>query len=155
MVSIEGPVQLSLHNGRNGGVMDEKKKKSSALDTLFPEKEVALSDKVSVTMRPLSLKDLPKVTEAFGKIMSLAEEGMATSEIATAALSELLQLIPFCIVEDLSPEEIPATAAPFLAEVFLSQNVTDEVVGKWVALAEKIAVLQEAGQGGKKKQRTS
>ena len=110
------------------------------LEVMFPGKDVpiAIGDQVvKVRVSPLSLEDLPKVAQAFGRLMKLAEGNeLQPSEIAAKGLEELLLLIPYCI--DLPPSQVPATEVPSLLEVIIEQNITEEVVGKWMGLVQKL-----------------
>ena len=115
--------------------------KKTQLELLFPGKEVVIKigdQEVPVEVTPLSLEDLPKVAQAFGRLMKLAESGaIKPAEIAAKGLEELLLLIPYCI--DHPPKAIPATQVPDLLEVIIEQNITEEVVGKWKSLVQKLA----------------
>jgi len=114
------------------------------LKTLFPAREVVLSDGSKVTVTPLSLENLPIVAESFGILMKHAEGGsIGPSEIAAKALGEVLKIVPYCI--DIPAKEIPAYDVPDILEVVVEQNVTENVVGKWMGLVEKILVV--SGQG--------
>jgi len=116
--------------------MVDEKKKSEALKVLFPERKVKLAENIDVTITPLSLKEMPKVSDAFGKIMRLAASGVTFAEISSVAISELMELLPYCI--DLPPESVPQWAIPDIIEIVLEQNATDTVVGKWEALIIKL-----------------
>ena len=131
------------------------------LNVLFPEKEVPLGDGSVLTVKPLSLKDLPKVVSAFGTIMKLATEQVDSSvktkkksakpvegayaEIAAAGMEELLKILPYCI--DRKPEEVPLEVVPEVILIVLEQNITDAAIKKWVALAQTIAELLPKGVG--------
>lgn len=108
------------------------------LKVLFPKRVVTLSNgetKVSVT--PLSLEDLPIVADSFGKLMKIAEGGtIGPSEIAAKALGEVLKIVPYCI--DIPAKAIPAYDVPDILEIVVEQNITKEVVGKWMSLVQKV-----------------
>jgi hypothetical protein len=110
------------------------------LEVLFPGKEVPIKvgdQEVKVKVSPLTLEDLPKVAQAFGRLMKYAEGGeFLPSEIAAKGLEELLLLIPYCI--DLPPSHVPATEVPDILEVIIEQNITEDVVGKWMSLVQKL-----------------
>ena len=125
------------------------------LKVLFPEREVKLSDGVTIVkVTPLSLEDLPKVADSFAILMKTAESGeVGPSEIAAKALGEVLKLVPYCI--DYPPKQIPAHDVPSVLEVVVEQNITEDVVGKWMSLVQK--VLEVSGNkdllgGGEKKE---
>lgn len=115
------------------------------LKTLFPAKEVTLSDGVTVvTVTPLSLENLPKVADSFGILMAHAEGGASgPSEIAAKALGEVLKLVPYCI--DIHPSKVASYDVPDILEIVVEQNITEDVVGKWMALVQK--VVEVSGQG--------
>ena len=117
-----------------------KKDAGNELDVLFPGKEASIGGDQTVTVRPISLENLPQVAKSFGKIMRMAELGTLPSELAVAGMEELLQILPYCI--DRSPAEIPSTAVPDIIQIVLEQNVTEDVVGKWQALIQRIVKLQ-------------
>ena len=111
------------------------------LSTLFPGEGVDLPDGTQVTVTPLSLEDLPKISEAFGVVLTHAEKGHANATIAAKAASEIALLLPYCL--DRPAKEIPLTHAPEVIEIVIKQNVTDEVMGKWRSLVQKIQELQK------------
>ena len=111
------------------------------LKTLFPAREVVLSDgETKVTVTPLSLENLPKVADSFGVLMKHAEGGgIGPSEIAAKALGEVLKIVPYCI--NIPASQIPSYDVPDILEVVVEQNVTENVVGKWMGLVEKLLVV--------------
>ena len=115
------------------------------LEVLFPEREVIIKlgeVEIPVLVSPLSLEDLPKVAKAFGRLMELAEgKVLSNSELAAKGLEELLLLVPYCI--DLPPNRVPASQVPDILEVVVEQNITDEIVGKWMGLVQKL--VEKAG----------
>jgi hypothetical protein len=113
------------------------------LEVLFPEKTLTASG-LTIKITPLSLQNLPKVVEAFGVLMRLAEANMPPSQIATAAMKELLEILPYCL--DVPIEKIPASLAPEIIDIVLDQNLTEAVVGKWTALIQRIAKSVTQGQ---------
>jgi len=110
------------------------------LEILFPGKVVPITigdQEVDCNVSPLSLEDLPKIAQAFGRLMKVAEGGeLSPSEIAAKGLEELLLLIPYCI--DLPPSKVPASQVPGILEVIIEQNITEDVVGKWMGLVQKL-----------------
>ena len=120
---------------------EKKRLDVKELEVLFPHEEVELAEGVFVEVRPLSLHNLPKVADSFGTIMKLAESGSSPSEIAASGLKEVLNLIQFCI--DLETEDIPAQCVPDILEVVIKQNMSSDIVKKWMALVQK---MQEVGQ---------
>ena len=119
--------------------------KNKEIEVLFPAREVVLSDgETKVTVTPLSLEHLPKVAESFGAIMKHAEGGnIGPSEIAAKALVEVLRIVPYCI--DVKASTIPSYDVPDLLEIVVEQNITNDVVGKWMSLVQK--VIAASGQG--------
>ena len=114
------------------------------LKTLFPAREVVLSDGSKVTVTPLSLENLPIVADSFGILMKHAEGGdIGPSEIAAKALGEVLKIVPYCI--DVPASNVPSYDVPDLLEVVVEQNVTESVVGKWMGLVQRVITL--SGQG--------
>lgn len=120
----------------------QQPKKTNALDVLFPEKAVNLEGGGSITVRPLTLADLPKVTDAFARLMGLAtqmqdpKEGTSVTAIISEGVKEILLLIPFCI--DRKQEEVPATAVPELLEIIVEQNFPEDVITKWRGLVGRV-----------------
>jgi hypothetical protein len=115
------------------------------LKVLFPAREVVLTDKTVVTVTPLTLEDLPKVADSFGILMKHAEGGqIGPSEIAAKALGEVLKIVPYCI--DIDPKLVPAYDVPDILEIVVEQNITEDVVGKWMSLVQKVVAL--SGQEG-------
>lgn len=114
---------------------------NNELDVLFPAKEVVLSDgKTIVTVTPLSLENLPIVADSFGVLMKHAEGGkIGPSEIAAKALGEVLKIVPYCI--DVHPSRIPSYDVPGILETVVEQNITQDVVEKWMSLVQKVLVL--------------
>jgi hypothetical protein len=113
------------------------------LEILFPIREVSLSgSNVKVEVKPLSLENLPKVADSFGVLMRHAEAGDPPSEIASKALGEVLKIIPYCI--NIPAKYIPASDVPDILEIVISQNINENVLGKWMALIEKMKEVGEA-----------
>ena len=110
---------------------------SDPIKIMFPEEEVELPNGDVVHVRPLSLKDLPKVADAFSTLMNKADLGATPAELASKAFAELAKIVPYCI--DYPVEAIPATFAPEILEKVITQNITKEVLGKWTALMQKVA----------------
>lgn len=127
--------------------MEKKKLDSKALEVLFPHGEVALTDEVTIQVRPLSLKDLPKVTDSFGVVMKLTEAGSSPSEIAAKALQEVIHLIQYTV--DIDPDHIPASVVPDLLEVVVEQNMSADILKKWMALVQKMNGLGESAKPAK------
>lgn len=119
--------------------MTEEKK--TVLSVLFPEASVDLGHGFIAKVTPLSLKDLPKVADAFGVLMGMAERGLGPAQLASMAFGEVAKLIPYCINQDWA--KIPAALAPPILEKIVEQNITDEVIKNWTALVEKISEMQE------------
>lgn len=143
---------------------DEKAANGSRnLHILFPGKEVKTPNGDHVAMiKPLSLKDLPKVADAFGALMKkVTTPGYTKSDLAIEATKDILELLPYCIDED--PDKIPACYVPEILEIVIEQNITDSLVGKVKALIDKLSALGEgvlekgknSGQSQKKKQTSS
>ena len=118
---------------------------TNEINILFPAKEVVLSNGVTtVVVTPLSLEHLPKVADSFGILMKLAEEGsISPPEIAAKALGEVLKIVPYCI--DIPACKIPAYDVPDILEIVVEQNITEDTVGKWMSLVQKVVDL--SGQG--------
>ena len=108
------------------------------LNVLFPTREVTLSDgETRVRVTPLTLENLPKVADSFGALMKHAESGVTgPSEIAAKALGEVLKLVPYCI--DIPAKAVPSYDVPAILEIVVEQNITEEVVGKWMSLVQKV-----------------
>jgi len=115
-------------------------KENAELKTLFPAREVVLTDDSVVTITPLSLENLPIVADSFGILMKHAEGGtIGPSEIAAKALGEVLKIVPYCI--DVPASSIPAYDVPDILEVVVEQNITQDVVGKWMSLVQKVIAV--------------
>jgi hypothetical protein len=132
-------------------------KDTREIDVLFPKREVVLSDgETKVEITPLSLEDLPKVAESFGELMKFAEAGkIGPSEIAAKGVVEVLKLVPYCI--NLPASQIPSTDVPDIIDIVVEQNITEDVVGKWMGLVQKLMdkVGEEKVETIKKKGKTS
>lgn len=129
--------------------MTKKSLKKEELEVLFPYEEVELMEGLSIEVRPLSLHNLPKVADSFGTIMNLVEAKKTPSEIAARAIQEVLLLIEYCI--DYPPEQIPASVVPDLLEVVIKQNMSEDVLGKWMTLIQKMQSLGEEKNQSQKK----
>lgn len=121
-------------------------KKSNELDVLFPAKEIKLADDSVVNVRPLSLEDIPKVTTSLGRLISFAASLSKTapagedadfSHLITVGADELMSLIPYCVDRDV--KLIPFSCFPEIMLIVIEQNITEESVGKWAALAKLLA----------------
>ena len=139
--------ELNIPGAQKEKAPETQTEEKTVLDVLFPEKEVPLPDGQSLTVRPLTLKDLPRVSDAFGRLMSLAERGCTPAEIASRAFGELTSIVPYCI--DWPVDKLPASMAPDILEAVVELNITEDVVRKWMTLVEKLndAVPAELVQG--------
>lgn len=125
--------------------MSEEKKEISELDVLFPKRDIQIGNGVNVTMRPLSVEDLPKTLKSFIKVYQKVQAGIPPEEVAVDCLSDITEILPFCT--DRPMKQIPASALPDMITVFLEQNLTQDTVSKWTALAQSVAQLGGRVQG--------
>ena len=114
-------------------------KESNALTVMFPEEEVELFGGKIVKVRPLSLKDIPKVIESFKAIMKIASETEDMTDVASSSVAEIMNLVPFCV--DCKPEEIPIQNVPEILTVIVKQNMPEASVGNWTTLISTFANL--------------
>jgi len=114
------------------------------LKILFPEVEVELADGTVVTVRPLSLEDLPKVMDQFSLLMRLVEAGVGMAEIVVRGIQQLMFIARFCI--DVPLGQIPQSVAPKILKVIAEQNFTEENVKNWATLIEDMAEMKALGQ---------
>lgn len=124
--------------------------KSKALDILFPTQKVPIGEGVEIEMRPISVADLSKVMGSFIRLAQLKASGLNEAELAILSMKEIVQMLPFCTDHPL--EKIPHQAFPDLLAVFLEQNMTEDLVSKWMALAEKVKGRVPGGDGSVKSQ---
>ncbi len=118
-----------------------RKSKPNDLDTMFPDHVVKArgrkGDEVLVTMNPLPLDKLPLVMDSFQTVVdAMLVAGGDQRAAGLAAVREAVTLLPYCM--DVELKELAATSAPDLLSVFIDQNITDDMLGKWMALAGKI-----------------
>jgi hypothetical protein len=120
---------------------EQEEKKGDELKVLFPGEEVDLGGEAGkVKVSPLTLEDMPKVVGSFGKIIKLAEAQVDEAQLAIVAMTELLEILPYCI--DRPAKEIPSTAVPEILDIVIEQNVTEAAVGKWTALVQRVLELR-------------
>jgi hypothetical protein len=120
----------------------EKAKKKDVLETMFPDKEVTLPDGSKVLVTPLSLEHMPKVMRSFREILKLATQpDKDFTDIGIEAIAEVMELIPYCI--DRPASEIPSASIPEIINIVIDQNVSDESLGKWKALADRMIEMQK------------
>jgi len=115
--------------------------RARVLEVVFPGRTIPLAegeDSPSVTLRPLSLKDLPGVLKVFEKLVHTAS-AVDPAVLAITCLEDILKLLPLCMDRQL--EDIPAHIAPVLVAEFIKQNISMEIVGKWTGLLEEIGSL--------------
>jgi hypothetical protein len=140
MVRIPWPKASWGAQQEDGGKMSDTKKK---LGTMFPGRVIAISEDEAVTVTPLKLKDLPKVIDAFASIMQKASAPDIDPQLlAIEGAKELLEMLPFCI--DRPPEEIPLTVVPEILLEVVTQNLSEDSLGKWKALFAKVGGLLPA-----------
>lgn len=118
--------------------------KQTKLDVLFPDREVTLSNGNKVTVHPLMLNDLPKVIRVLAKIFQKAKDVPESEngeknylDLVISASEDVMELVPFCV--DGGTSSITLADAPGVIEIILDQNLTDEALGKWTALIQKVA----------------
>lgn len=120
---------------------DKTPKGKGDLKKLFPEKTISISEDFEIRMRPLPLGKLPEVMGAFQSILQKAGPDKDPMKVAFEAMSELLTLLPHCIIEKIDVAALPTSALPELLVTFLEQNLTPEVVGKWKTLVDQVQAL--------------
>jgi len=124
-------------DGMEEEMSEKEREKVDELSILFPEKEVELPDGSKVVVKPLSLKQLPKVVSEFATVLSDAAHGGRTpTELAVNAFAALLKIMPYCISRP--PDRIPAEVVPDILEIVAEQNFSEGVLGKWSALIQKL-----------------
>lgn len=119
-------------------------KETSTLKVMFPEEEVELFGGRIVKVRPLSLKDIPKVIESFKAVMKIASETEETKDmtsVASSAAIEIMNLIPYCV--NCKPEEIPMQNVPEILSIIVKQNLSETSVGNWMTLISGFTDLLE------------
>ena len=121
----------------------QQPQKQDPLNVLFPEEKVDLIDGTFITVKPPSLEHYPKIFKHFSVVLSYFAQGYSMSEVGMVAMAELTAIIPYCI--DRPANQVPHTAVPDLIDIVLRQNLTEELVGKWQSLIEKI---KEEGKEG-------
>jgi hypothetical protein len=118
---------------------EEKAQENRELGVMFPGEEVDIEGGAKLTVRPLSLEDLPKVIKAFSELMEKVEAKVSPTALAIDGMLDLLEILPFCV--DKPPKEIPVAKLPDILEIIIKQNITDAVVEKWMALIPRVTDL--------------
>ena len=119
---------------------------TGALRILFPQRSILTPDDGHITMSPIPLKKLPSVMEHFMIAASLASQGIPPAQMLVIAAESILTLLDICILEENKKTEyLTGTSAPYLVEVFLDQNLSGEILGKWTALIDRIKEIFPAG----------
>lgn len=113
------------------------------LAVLFPKKTFPLDEKHSIEVKPLSLEDLPFVTDAFSRIAEMIGKGRSIPEITVSGMTELLKITKYCI--DVPTKYIPMGVIPDLLTLIVEMNMNEKIVKKWLTLIE--LVNKELGQG--------
>lgn len=109
-------------------------KKKSPLDTLFnPEQLIKIHDGKTVKMRPIPVRRIGHLATAFSVVATLYGQGLTVDQIFAAAIDQVCDLIDECLV-DKKIDQLGIAAAPFLLDAFLSMNLPEESLGKWLAL---------------------
>ena len=124
---------------KESNALKERFKETSPLKVMFPEEEVELFGGKIVKVRPLSLKDIPKVIASFRTIMKIASETKDMADVASFAVAAIMDLVPFCV--DCKPEEIPLLNVPEILTVIVKQNLSEASVGNWTTLISTFANL--------------
>jgi hypothetical protein len=119
-------------------------KERNELEILFPERKVELAPNIFVTLRPLSIEDIPRVMTAFVSLISRIRAGTTPEMIAIHAMADVLAVLPLCVDREIS--KIPATKFSEVIKVFLEQNITEEVVKNWTALLGEMRAAVEQGK---------
>ena len=107
------------------------------LKTLFPGRTIELSDGRKIKMRPIPLKELPKVLESFIVVFTLKSQGVPPIQMLAIAFDAVIELVEACLV-DASTDDMSSADAPFLLGCFIDQNLTETVLGKWRALMSRL-----------------
>jgi hypothetical protein len=98
--------------------------------------ELTLTGKTATEMtKSLVSGDAAKLVDLAGKDPT---EVAIHAELSVKAMKEALRILPHCII-DRPLSEIPHSAFPDLLSVMVEQNVTEDLVKKWIALAGKVS----------------
>jgi hypothetical protein len=117
-----------------------KAKLVTKLEKCFPSKQISRSG-VTVTVRPLTLSQIPVVVDSFVRVVGLKTSGKNDQEVIVEAIDDILKMVQLTC--DVPMAEIPMALAPEIALTFLQQNLSSDVLGNWVALiGEVTGVLQ-------------
>lgn len=114
---------------------------ANELKTLFPERIVTLpsegDEKRCVSMRPIPLKKLPSVMDAFLTVFTLKQQGVDPIQMLSLALSSIIELLDMSLI-DATTDDLCEPDAPFVLEAFLDLNLSETVMGKWKALFQRV-----------------
>lgn len=113
---------------------------SKKLKTFFPEAFVELPTGRTVGMRPIPLRKISEYLDSILALAALQNQGLSPIEMIGVAAESVWNVLDACLV-DASVDEMTAADGPFLLEVFLEQNLSGTVVGKWKALGAKFKGL--------------
>ena len=112
---------------------------TNTLQRLFPSRQID-RDGLIITIRPLTLSQLPLIVDAFTRVVGLKSDGQSDTDIVFSAIDDILRMVS--LVCDTPTDEIPVSLAPEIALTFLEQNLSADVMGKWRALVvEATAIL--------------
>lgn len=124
-------------------------KEINELEVMFPKRDFSLNEKQIIHISPLSLEDLPRVTEAFASVATLAGQGKSIPEITIEGMSQLLKIAKYCI--DVPPRVIPIDKVPDVLQIIVELNMSETIVKKWQTLIETVNKELNLGQGEEKK----
>ncbi len=114
-------------------------KKATNLERLYPSAVISDGGDTRIIMKPLPIRQLPKVIDLLTSFALMREEGKNDFEIVKIVLTDILAVVESCV--DISLDDIPATLAPDIALCFIKQNFNEEVQGKWQNLGVQVAAL--------------
>lgn len=112
-----------------------KEAKPTNLEKVFPDKKLTV-DGLTVTVKPLSMEDIPSVATSIVRIIELKSEGKSDQEIGLTAINDIFAIIKLCV--DVPLRDIPGFLTPTIIRIVLKQNITEDLVGEYGALLNDV-----------------
>lgn len=116
-------------------------KREDELDVHFPDRSLEINGHV-VVMSPMKVRDADKFLSKYAQLRELARiqatEGETLRGIIPATFAALILPMLPCCIQGIDVGDIPLDRLQDVLQVWISQNLNDEILKNWDALADQV-----------------
>jgi hypothetical protein len=107
-------------------------------EIVFPTtEEISLSGGRVLSLRRIPLPNFPALADAYVKLAQMAESGVDLSTMIQSIGTDIVDLLRPCVLNT-TLETLDASDLPDILEKFIAMNFSEDVLGKWWGLLQKV-----------------